>query len=418
MTFDHAGRLLEFHAVLPRTDPKRDDARTVAWQPLFAAAELPMPEFKTVDSSWVPTAYADERAAWEGPFRTGSDIRVRVEAASYRGRPVFFKLVGPWTPQQQAADEDAVGPSRFWRIAAGAVVCLLFGTTLALARGNLRAGRGDRRGAARISLFILAVWLIAWTMSARHYSSFGIEIGQVFNLFAYALLSAAITWLFYMALEPYVRRYYPSILISWTRALSGQLLDPRVGRDVLTGVAVGVAATVFGLALHLLPSMLGDPSPMPRMTRVEFLLGARRAVGILFAILPNALQNSMSVAVVLVIGRALFRSTWGGVISATVALGILVMGESGSTHVALSLLFTAGLAVTFVGTLLYFGLLALTCTFFVLAAINLAPLTLDMSRLYAPGSLAVVAVVLGLAAFGFYASRRGQPLFGRLLQAD
>jgi hypothetical protein len=418
MTFDDAGRLLEFHAVPPRTDVKREDSRAVAWPQLFAAAELPMPEFKTVESSWVPTAYADERTAWEGPFRVGSEIRVRVEAASYRGRPVFFKLVGPWTPHQDAADEDAGAPSRFWRIAAGAVVCLLFVITLALARGNLRAGRGDRRGAARISLFILGVWLIAWTVSARHYSSFGTEIGQVFNLLAYALLSAGITWLFYVALEPYVRRYYPSILISWTRALSGQLLDPRVGRDVLTGVAVGVAATVFGLALSLLPSLLGDPTPMPRMTRIEFLLGARRAVGILLAMLPNALQNAMSVAVVLVIGRALFRSTWGGVMSASVALGILVMGEAGSDYLVLSLLFTLGLAITFVGTLLYFGLLALAITFFVLAAINLAPLTLDMSRLYASGSLSVVAVVLGLAAFGFYASRRGQPLFGRLLQAD
>ena len=28
-------------------------------------------------------------------------------------------------------------------------------------------------------------------------------------------------WLFYVALEPYVRRFWPQLLIGWTRALSG-----------------------------------------------------------------------------------------------------------------------------------------------------------------------------------------------------
>jgi hypothetical protein len=254
-------------------------------------------------------------------------------------------------------------------------------------------------------------------VSARHYPSFATELGQFGTFLAYALLSAGITWLFYMALEPYVRRYYPSILISWTRALSGQLLDPRVGRDILIGVAVGMAATGFGLALSLLPSMLGDPTPMPRMTRIEFLLGARRAVAVLFMMLPNALLNAMSVAVVLVMGRALFRSTWGGVLSATLALGILVMGDTGSERVWLSLLFTVGVAVTFVGTLLYSGLLRWRAhsSCWRRSTLRHSPLTCHGHM--RPDHWVVVAV-LGLSVFGLFASRKGQPLFGRLLQAD
>ena len=47
----------------------------------------------------------------------------------------------------------------------------------------------------------------------------------------------------YLALEPAVRRYWPDSLLGWTRLLQGQILDARVGRDVLIGVAGG--ATIF-----------------------------------------------------------------------------------------------------------------------------------------------------------------------------
>ena len=28
-------------------------------------------------------------------------------------------------------------------------------------------------------------------------------------------------WLYYMALEPYIRRYWPDVLIAWSRAVDG-----------------------------------------------------------------------------------------------------------------------------------------------------------------------------------------------------
>ena len=52
-----------------------------------------------------------------------------------------------------------------------------------------------------------------------------------------------------------------------------------------------------------------------------------------------------------------------------------------------------------------------------MANIN-APLTLDPSMPHAAGAMWPLLLVLGLAIFGFYSSRKGQPLFGRLLRAD
>ncbi len=39
----------------------------------------------------------------------------------------------------------------------------------------------------------------------------------------------------YIALEPSVRRYWPRLLISWSRLMAGDFRDPMVGRDLLVG---------------------------------------------------------------------------------------------------------------------------------------------------------------------------------------
>ena len=63
------------------------------------------------------------------------------------------------------------------------------------------------------------------------------------------LISGALLWLAYLALEPFVRRHWPRGLISWTRLLDGRSADPFVGRDLLAGVLVGLAmASTFQLA--------------------------------------------------------------------------------------------------------------------------------------------------------------------------
>jgi len=42
-------------------------------------------------------------------------------------------------------------------------------------------------------------------------------------------------------------------------------------------------------------------------------------------------------------------------------------------------------------------------------------LTADFSKLYAATSLWLIVLIAGTAAFGFYASRAGEPLFGEVL---
>ena len=66
-----------------------------------------------------------------------------------------------------------------------------------------------------------------------------IEFQRLDLIFALTLFFATELWLFYVALEPYVRRFWPQVMIGWTRRSRAGVRDPLVGRDVLVGVAAG-----------------------------------------------------------------------------------------------------------------------------------------------------------------------------------
>lgn len=416
---DDTGRLVDFLAVLPRTETTTSDKPAPPWPALFAAAGLNLSSFQPKEPEWLPRVFADARAAWEGPVRDGSDLRVRVEAASYRGRPVFFRFVVPGTAKDSGPQSPATNSSTFWKIAASVLSVTLLLGALALARHNLREGRGDRRGAARTSLFMLLVYLAAWIISGSHFLSLDTERNHLFAFLAYALLNAGILWLIYIAVEPYVRRFAPALLISWSRVTGGTLRDPQVGRDLLVGAAVGVAVALIAQTFQFVPSLLlGEPPGTPRATNTLFLLEPRVVVGAVLRMIPNGLSNAMSFAVVFMIGRAVSGRTWVAALFTMVILGVFVMGEGSSEHRWLMLLFSATFAIPMVLTLVYGGMLAAATAFLVNQVLQNAPLTIDVTQPHAGGMTIAVLFVGGLAAFGYYASRDGQPLFGRLLRTD
>jgi hypothetical protein len=63
----------------------------------------------------------------------------------------------------------------------------------------------------------------------------------------------------------------------------------------------------------------------------------------------------------------------------------------------------------------FWGLLALVVTFYTFLLIEAFPLTADLARPYAGASILLLLGIAGLSVFGFYASRGGEPMFGRAL---
>jgi hypothetical protein len=91
---------------------------------------------------------------------------------------------------------------------------------------------------------LLIISLANWLFIARHVS----EAAEFLNFqigVAQSLYVAAYAYLAYLAIEPYVRRRWPNMLISWTRALTGRFADPRLGRDLLAGCLAGMLRSII-----------------------------------------------------------------------------------------------------------------------------------------------------------------------------
>ena len=414
MELDDTGRLITFEAVPPGGDVDATASKPAPWTALFTAAGLDINAFRPVTPQLVPRAFATERAAWEGP-QPGVDGGVlHVEAAAHRGLPVGFRVTGPGEPIVPRT--TPYFQRRGWRSLVNATATLLILSTLLLARRNLRAGRGDRRGAWRLFCVAMSALVLAWIISAKHYTALNIENDRLLEFIAHALTNAGTTWALYIALEPFVRRYSPSVLISWTRIFAGELLDARVGRDVLIGVSIGIGVALINVGFNLLWS--GGTRGQPRATSLQFLLGAPTALGYMLRLIPNNLQNGLFFAVAFGVGRAVTGRVWGGIVAAAGLLTFFIFGESGGDAVFVRLIFVAAFVGLMLSSLFFGGLLSLVIAFFVNQILNNAPMTLQPSMPYASAAFAAMLIVFGLAVFGYYASRKGQPLFGKLLQTD
>ena len=74
---------------------------------------------------------------------------------------------------------------------------------------------------------------------------------------------SALVWVFYVAVEPYVRRLWPGTLVAWSRALEGRLRDPMVGRHILFGAIGGLGIWLLQAAPTLVSAATGLPEPAP-----------------------------------------------------------------------------------------------------------------------------------------------------------
>jgi hypothetical protein len=413
---DIAGHLTQFTSVPPQLEDAENASAPQApmdWTIFFDAAGLDLSAFKPVPSRWVPNTYADERKAWEGPMPGRPEIALRAEAASYRGKPAFFQIAGPWSRTLRQTQDVPQGRSVV-RFGFFLVVFALSIGTCVLARRNYHTGRGDHRGATRVAIAWIAIMFAAWILGARFWLEPLTEFGHFIDDFAMvALINAAILWLLYMALEPYVRRYSADILLSWSRLLSGRVRDPRVGRDILVGVAAGLGIAIIGCVVGLVPAMLGYPPAPPRNMNTEFLISTRRALSALLRLPPNALMNGMLITLAFALIRMAVKRTWIATLLTIVLGTFVIVGQSTGQQFWMNLVYAVAVSALYIGVLVQFGMLPLILAHLTNNTVSSSGLTTDFGKLYAPGAIWVMALVAATAAFGYYASRTGEPLFGK-----
>ena len=414
---DMQGRLVEFHAVPPQFDPTDAPANPPRWDALFAAAGLDVLAFTPVTPQWTPRDFADVRAAWNGPLVDHPEYRVRVEAAAYRGRPVAMLMVGPWSrPSRMEAAPRSVTQSALATFLAATLVILVVAAVL-LARHNLRAKRADARGAARLALFVMGGYAIAWALSAHHLPDVGTEVGTFSRNFGNTLLGAGLLWLIYVALEPYVRRFWPDGILGWTRLLSGYVRDPRVGRDILIGCVFSAIICFDQMLFHTLPPLLGAPAPFPYFhTFVGALTDLPTAIATMFDTAIGGLFAAMFSVLGYVLLRLLFRRTSFAIAAAVVIVTIVQFQQvlASGTSLWISLLFQATVVALIMTAVVRYGLLVTAVAASVGNILVGMPMTAALTHWTATTSNVAIVTVIAIACFGFYASRAGQPLFGKL----
>jgi serine/threonine-protein kinase len=292
------------------------------------------------------------------------------------------------------------------------LIVLLAG--IVIARRNLRLGRGDRNGAFRLAVAWVFLGMLDWILVANHVSAVSRELSSFTKETAIIFAFAGCIWVSYIALEPFVRRYRPQLLFSWTRLLSGRWRDPLVGRDLLIGTAFGACVAVIREGFFALPAWFDLPGLSPRGFNRATLGGPLEVAGVLVANTGFPIPAVLAITLLLVLLRLILRKDWLAFLVAGLLLSIAGLGFAGSEQVSIPLaLLRATLCngvILFV--LIRYGILAAMALFYTANVILEFPMSLDLSHWYAGNCLAALLVILGLAAYGFYNSLGGRPIFG------
>jgi hypothetical protein len=404
---DPRGHLMHLEIVSPQQDGPANSQPVTDWGRLFLAAGLEVRTFHTVDPEWTPLAWGDARAAWAGSVPGHPDIPLRVEAASYRGKPIYFDLIYPWTTADRSA---AYSETRSEKITVFILVILFAGiviSSILIVRYNLRHKRGDTRGAFRLGTFVFLTFIAMWLLRAHHVASLN-EIDLALIALGWALLYTFLIVILYLALEPLVRRKAPGTLIGWSRLLAGQFRDPLVGRDLLIGAVYGVALALYEISDNFILPLFGKLPPVPDVFAGESLLGMRLAIGLLLIYILIFVFYSMGIFFLLSLLRLLLRKDALAFI-VVVLLGALV--NSGGEYKAFRFVAAGLLYVSFLFVLKRFGLLVLVVGLVVQNILLVFPTTVHLSQWYAAPALVGLMAIAALAFYGFQTARAGKPLF-------
>ena len=318
---DPQGRLLEFSAVPPQKDETKSPPPDIDWHPLFAAAGLDPAKFQPADPQWVPLLGFDTRAAWTGVYPSAPKIPLRIEAASWRGKPVNFRLVSPWTKATRMVVSEPGAASRAGQILSLSILCIVIAGAALVARHNTRLKRSDTRGAMRLGGCVFSIHTLAHFFRMYHAPNSD-ELGLIVDALSEALFGSAVVWILYLAIEPFVRRRWPQTIVSWSRVLAGKLRDPQVGGDILIGVAFGLFWSILFQIMFLIGQRLGD---LPDDGGLETLSAPRYLVSGVLGQLVTSITFAFGSFFLLFLLRLVLRKDWLAAV-AFVAVFVLSKG--------------------------------------------------------------------------------------------
>lgn len=416
ITLDTLGRLRSLYAVPPQRTSISDQPATPDWSPLFIESGLDQAKLQPVPSTWTPPHEATARAAWEGSYPDNPELKIHVEAALFEGKPVYFEIIDAWDQPLEIQPMISRFRQRALVVLLLSVFIIVMLGSVLLALRNLRLGRGDRKGAFRLAVFVLASSFLNWLFTSHHVST----EQEAFNFIRGVqnmLFWTFFFWVVYLAFEPFVRRRWPGRIISWSRVLAGGFRDPLVGRDILIGAVFGCGMIISQVYLaNLVPQSFGYPPPIPWFDYpATQLLGIRSfAHGFTQQLFAGLFQGFILLFFLLLLYIILRREQLAAFalwLIGTVALSLTYDSVAGVPFAMLS-------ALLVVWVLYRHGLLAMISALFFLHFMVFYPITSEFSAWYAGDYVLVLIISLALVGFAFYTSLAGESLFRGALPDD
>ena len=415
--FDPAGRLIGLRAIPPDTMRAANGGRP-AWSTLWTATGLDSATFAPAPLSQPVPAMCDSSAAWTGPLPWSGGEPVTVQMGASRGRLTYLTIAHDWGTTTAAVDSLAANPAASLDWSEFLLFALLpLAGSIYFGVRNLRMRRGDWRSATNIAVFVFVMNMLEAVFTTR-LSEVGL-IGAGWDwvtgrAFGHSLIHAVGMWFAYVALEPYVRRLWPRLLVSWSRLVSGRLRDPLVGRDLLIGGAAGSLLVALGLLSEWAGARFGL-TQVPTLLSTDMLesltgltnTGCHLAYGGSICVL-----TTLETFVVLLVLRLVLRRT-GPAVALTMLLvaGIGASGAAATTGWPVAIL-SSVISVSVVLVLMRFGLLAAVVATFVGLVMGSVVATFDLSSWYADRALVPAALLVAILVYGAATALAGKSIFG------
>jgi hypothetical protein len=386
----------------PQSASNTSRASSADWGTLFAAAGIDAAQLQPATPRWLSLAAADTRAAWDGKWPL-SERPLHVEAAAWHGKPVYFSLVSPWTRPNRTPTEENKGSAGDIM---GLVVSLLTASAgVWFAIRNLARGRGDRQNAWRLACIAFAVGMATFLFRVHSVASLSMLLLVILAI-STSLFVAGTLWVLYIALEPYVRRNWPQTIISWTRLMAGRVRDPLVGRDLVSGVVMGMS-WVLVYEIGLLFRMRAGGAP--HFPTQEYLMGIRQAAGSWLSTLVISILGTLLFFFTLVLLRVLVRNAW---LAAGLFVALFTIPKVlGSDHLVVDTLVWGTIYAIAAVAVVRFGLVVLGIASLMANVLLNLPYTLDFSYWYAAQCVFIALIFVAIGAWGVYTSLAGKPLW-------
>jgi hypothetical protein len=197
---------------------------------------------------------------------------------------------------------------------------------------------------------------------------------------------------------------------------SGRVRDPRVGRELLIGMAFGALSLFVVEVPKMLALNLGWK--MPQFPFGNSLWVAGDSAGLVSQWLNyvlGGLQSALAIAMIFLVFRLVLRRPRIALVAGAVFLLFAINNAQIVSGNWVARFNVVGFTVLITLVVHRFGLIAAAALLFVDNVIHDIPMTTDLSVWWSTTTVLTVSLVIALVAFAFYAARGGEPLFGQVV---